>query len=82
MTALFALRYSPRPYIKLFAHQHTVLLTGTDAQDSRVVPEPDTAGKALDLSTLTILAKQDCIILQTCPFRGLRLENLVLCRYK
>jgi len=76
----FALRYSPRPHIKLFAHQHTVLLTEADAQDNRVVPEPGTVDKAHFWLTLPILAKQDCIMLQSCPFRSLRRENLVLCR--
>jgi len=78
----FRLRYSPRPHIQLFAHRHTVLLTRAHAQDNRVVPEPDTVGKACSWLTLTILAKQDCILLQTCLFRGLPRGNRVLCRYQ
>ena len=75
--APFAIRYSPRPYYALFAHRHAVLLTEANAQDSRVVPEPDTVGKAHFSFTFPILAKQDC----TCadlPFQGLATRNPML----
>ena len=56
----------------------TAALTGADALDSRVVPEPGTVGKAQARCSLPILANQDRKRSRTCSFQGLATRKPML----
>ena len=62
------------PYSPIDTH----LSTRTNAQDSRVVPEPGTADKAYIRFTFSILANQDRKYLRTCSFQGLATRKPML----